>query len=435
MKSFGLAGKTAQAFIDSKLTPLIVGASVLLGLGAVVLLPREEEPQIIVPMIDVFVQMPGASAKEVEERVTKPMEKLLWEVPGVEYIYSTSSPGFAMAIVRFYVGEDEADAIVRLNQKMFANFDLIPPGASPPLVKPRSIDDVPILSFTLWSQTHDHFTLRKVAAQLHDEIKQVSDVSEVTIIGGQRRQVKVVLDAAKMAAYGVAPAGIVQRLELTNQESASGSFSSVNQEFLVETGGFLRDASEVRRVVISVHDGRPVFLADVARIEDGPEEVSNYVLFGLGPAAEFSHDIAGRSHQELSDLAGSSGSYPAVTISVSKRKGTNATVIANRVIEKVESSRAALIPNGIEVTVTRNYGETAKEKSDELLFHMMIAIVSVTVLIWFTLGSSPTFPMSVTLLIPRFIVTIFRMNKFIESTQSTSQLNHPNFPPPSSAPF
>jgi len=177
MKSIGLAGKAAQAFIDSKLTPLIVGASVLLGLGAVVLLPREEEPQIIVPMIDIFVQMPGASAKEVEERVTKPMEKLLWEIPGVEYIYSTSSAGFAMSIVRFYVGENEEDAIVKLNQKMFANFDLIPPGASPPLVKPRSIDDVPILSLTLWSRTYDHYSLRRVAAQLHDEIKQVADVS------------------------------------------------------------------------------------------------------------------------------------------------------------------------------------------------------------------------------------------------------------------
>ena len=386
MKSFGLAGKTAQAFIDSKLTPLIVGASVLLGLGAVVLLPREEEPQIIVPMIDVFVQMPGAGAKEVEERVTKPMEKLLWEIPGVEYIYSTSSPGFAMAIVRFYVGEDEADAIVRLNQKMFANFDLIPHGASPPLVKPRSIDDVPILSFTLWSQTLDHYTLRRVAAQLHDEIKQVSDVSEVTIIGGQRRQVKVILDTARMAAYGVAPASIVRRLTLANQESASGSFSSINREFLVETGGFLKDANDVRRVVISVHNGQPVFLGDVARIEDGPEEASDYVLFGLGPSAEFSHDIAGRSHQALSDSVGSSEIYPAVTISVSKRKGTNATDIANRVIEKVERSRAALIPSGIEVTVTRNYGETAKEKSDELLFHMLLAIISVTILIWLTLG-------------------------------------------------
>jgi len=176
----GLAGKAARAFIRSKLTSLIVVASILLGLGAVVMLPREEEPQIIVPMIDVFVEMPGASAKEVEERVTKPMEKLLWEVPGVEYIYSTSSPGMAMAVVRFYVGQNEEDAIVRLNQKMLSNFDLIPPGASQPLVKPRSIDDVPILALTLSSDRYDHFTLRRVATQVHDQIKEINDVSEVS---------------------------------------------------------------------------------------------------------------------------------------------------------------------------------------------------------------------------------------------------------------
>ena len=162
----GLAGKLARAFIDSRLTPLVIAASLLLGLGAVMLLPREEEPQIIVPMIDVFVQMPGASAKEVEERVSKPMEKLLWEVPGVEYIYSTSSPGYAMAVVRFYVGQNEEASIVRLNQKMSANFDLIPPGASLPIVKPRSIDDVPILALTLSSNAYDHSMLRRVAAQM-----------------------------------------------------------------------------------------------------------------------------------------------------------------------------------------------------------------------------------------------------------------------------
>src|SRR5678815_3127115 len=174
----GLAGKLARAFIDSRLTPLVVVASILLGIGAVLLLPREEEPQIIVPMIDVFVQMPGATAREIEERVTRPMEKLIWEVPGVEYIYSTSSPGMAMAVVRFRVGENEENSIVRLNQKMSANLDLIPPGASLPLIKPRSIDDVPILALTLSSRVYDHFTLRRIAAQLHDDIKQVPSVSE-----------------------------------------------------------------------------------------------------------------------------------------------------------------------------------------------------------------------------------------------------------------
>ena len=179
----GIAGGLAGVFIQSKLTPLMIVAAVLLGIGAVQLLPREEEPQIVVPMIDVLVEMPGAGAREVEERVTRPMEKLLWEIPGVEYVYSTSSPGSALAIVRFRVGEDEEGAIVRLNQKLLANYDLIPPGASGPLVKPRSIDDVPVLSLTLWSERYDSATLRRVAAQVHDAVKEVPDVSEVKIIG------------------------------------------------------------------------------------------------------------------------------------------------------------------------------------------------------------------------------------------------------------
>src|SRR5215470_12589273 len=205
----GLAGRLAKAFIGSRLTPLIIVAAILLGAGAVVLLPREEEPQIVVPMIDVFVQMPGASAKEVEERVTKPMEKLLWEIPGVEYIYSTSSPGMSLAIVRFYVGQDEEKSIVRLNQKLLANFDLIPPGASQPLVKPRSIDDVPVLALTLSSRRYGDYELRRIAAQVHDAVKQAPDVSAVNLIGGQRREVRIVLDAARLAAYAMAPLQVV----------------------------------------------------------------------------------------------------------------------------------------------------------------------------------------------------------------------------------
>ncbi|HSB11689.1 MAG TPA: efflux RND transporter permease subunit, partial [Blastocatellia bacterium] len=386
--ALGPAGRLARTFINSKLTPLIIAAAVLLGLGAVLLLPREEEPQIIVPMIDVMVQMPGASAKEVEERVTKPMEKLLWEVPGVEYIYSTSSPGSSMAIVRFYVGQNEEAAIVRLNQKMFANFDLIPPGASQPLVKPRSIDDVPILALTLASNRYDHFTLRRIAAQLHDQIKEVQDVSEVKLIGGQRRQVRVTLDEARMAGYGVAPAMLVPALEQTNRQLQSGTFSSNNREFLVETGGFLHTAEEVGSVVVSVYNNHPVYLRDVAKIEDGPEEAADYVLYGSGPASSVVPPLSGESArpEEIAAESDTANVQPAVTISVSKRKGTNAIQVADRVTDKVNELKGSLIPGDVQVAVTRNYGETASEKSNELLFHMMIAILSVTALIWLVLG-------------------------------------------------
>jgi multidrug efflux pump subunit AcrB len=359
----GIAGRLASAFIDSKLTPLVIGASILIGIGAVLLLPREEEPQIIVPMVDVFVEMPGASPKEVEQRVTTPMEKLLWEIPGVEYVYSTSSPGTSMVVVRFKVGENEENALVRLNEKLHANADRIPPGAIGPLVKPRSIDDVPVLAFTLSSDRYDHFALRRVAAELQTEIKQVENVSEVTIIGGTRRQLRVKIDPAKIAGYGLTPARLLAMLQQANSETSSGAFSSGDREVLVKTSGFLRDADDAKRVVVAVTNGHPVYLGDVASITDGPEEPADYVYFGSGDAVR-----------------------PAVTISVSKRKGANATKLTRLVESKVDSLRGVIIPSDVRVVVTRNYGETAAEKSNELLFHMLLAILSVALLIGLTLG-------------------------------------------------
>jgi multidrug efflux pump subunit AcrB len=360
----GPAGRFARAFIDSKLTPLVILASLALGTFAVLMLPREEEPQIKVPMIDIFVGMPGASAREVEERVTKPMEKLLWEIPGVEYIYSTSSPGGAMAVVRFYVGEDEEDSIVKLNQKMFANFDLIPPGATPPLIKPRSIDDVPILALTLWSRRYGPFELRRIAAQVHDFIKQVPDVSAVEIIGGQRREIRVTLDEARLAAYALTPLEIHQALAAANRRLPAGSFAAANREFVLETGDFLRNASEVASVVVGVFQNKPVYLRDVARVEDGGEEPAQYVHY-----------------------AGRDGAFhPAVTLAVSKRKATNAITVAHNVLARVEKLRGSVIPPEVELTITRHYGETAAEKSNELLLHMMIAVISVSLLIGVTLG-------------------------------------------------
>ena len=376
MNELGFAGRLAKKFINSKLTPLIITASVLLGIGAIYMLPREEEPQIVVPMIDVMVQMPGATPKEVEERVTKPMEKLLWEIPGVEYIYSTSSPGASIAIVRFKVGWNEEDAIVHLNQKLFANADIIPEGASRPLVKLRSIDDVPILALTLSGSSYDHFTLRRVAAQITDQIKEVPDVSDVDIIGGQRRQVRVLLDDAKMSSRGLAPAAIIPMLQRSNQQQLSGTISQQNREAVVQTGDFLRSADDVGDVVVGVFGDRPVYLRDVATVVDGPEEPADYVMYGQ-TASDKDGIGAGSSSDPLE---------PAVTIAVSKRMGTNAIEIANKVLAKVESLKGTYIPDDVRVTTTRNYGETASEKSNNLLFHMLISIVSVSILIMLVLG-------------------------------------------------
>jgi len=362
-RPYGLAGRIAKVWINSKLTPVVIVASLLIGAFSVMRLPREEEPQIIVPMIDVFVQMPGSTAKEVEERVTKPMEQLLWEIPGVEYIYSTTQPGSAMAIVRFKVGEDEERSIVRLNQKLHAHYDLIPPGASEPLMKPRSIDDVPILALTLHSKRYNDFQLRQLAAELHDAIKQVGDVSEVKLIGGQRRELKVTLDAGKLSAYNLSPLQIAGALGMSNQTSPAGKASSGNREFQIETAGFLADPRDARRLVVSVHDGRPVYLGDVAAIEDGGEEPVQYVEFARDGKFE-----------------------PAVTISIAKRKGANAITVVDHVLQRVDKLKGRLIPAGIEVSITRNYGQTAAEKSNGLFFHMAIGVVSVSLLIALVLG-------------------------------------------------
>ena len=359
----GLAGGLAESFIESKLTPLVIAASLLIGLGAVMLLPREEEPQIVVPMVDVFVEMPGASPKEVEQRVTTPMERLLWEIPGVEYIYSTSSAGTSMAVVRFKVGENEEDALVRLNEKLHANADRIPPGAIGPLVKPRSIDDVPVLALTLASDRYDHFMLRRIAAELQTGIKQIANVSEVTIIGGTRRQLRIQIDPARLAAHGLSPARVAAVLQQANSEISSGTFASDDRDVLVKTGGFIRDADDARRIIVAAAGGRPVYLGDVATIIDGTEEPADYVFSGTRDSVR-----------------------PAVTISVAKRKGANATELTRLVERKVDGLRGIVIPADVEVAVTRNYGETAAEKSNELLFHMLLAVLSVTILIGFTLG-------------------------------------------------
>jgi multidrug efflux pump subunit AcrB len=368
----GLAGRLAQTFINSKLTPLFILAALALGAFAVLKTPREEEPQIVVPMLDVFVEMPGASAEEVKERITIPMEKLLREVSNVEYVYSISRPGLSLVIVRFYVGQKEEDAIVRTYNKLYSNFDLIPPGASRPLIKVRSIDDVPILALTLWGPHYDAYRLRQIAGELEHALKQIDDVAETRIIGGQPRQVRVLLDTGRLAAYGLNPGALVDHLQLANSKALAGSFAHGNQEFEVEAGRFLASAAELNQVVVGVDQGHPVYLRDVAqRIEDGPAEPDSYVLFA---------NAAGAGKKAMA------GEYPAVTITVAKRKGTNATIIAGRALAKVDSLRGYLLPSDLNLTVTRNYGETAKDKSDELLRHLFIATLSVTLLVALALG-------------------------------------------------
>jgi multidrug efflux pump subunit AcrB len=365
----GLAGRLAATFIPSKLTPLLIVGSIALGAFAIVALPREEEPQIIVPMVDVFVALAGASPAEVEQRVTRPMEKLLWEVPGVEYLYSTSSPGQSMVIVRFLVGEDEERALVRLNQKLQANFDRIPPGASPPIVKPRSIDDVPIAAVTLWGDGYEDDLLRSLAVQLREALAEVPDVSEVTVLGGRPREIAVEVDPARLAAAAIDPVQLSRTLEAANTRTTGTGPVSGGDVVRLEAGRHLEAVGAVRDVVVSAQHGRSIRLGDVARVTDTDAPPTSYVRF-------YSRD---------------SGSHPAVTLAVAKRKGANAITVAHQVEAKLAAVRPMLLPASLHVTVTRNYGETAAEKSNELLYHMFLAVLSVSVLIALALGLKEAF--------------------------------------------
>src|SRR5262245_48367040 len=263
-RAMGLAGRIAHRFINSKLTPLLIVAALMLGAFSILKTPREEEPQIVVPMLDVFVQMPGASPDEVAQRVSLPMERLLREVPRVEYIYSISHPGMSMLVVRFYVGTKEEDAIVQTYNKLYSNVDRIPTGVSQPIIKVRSIDDVPILALTLWGKGYDSYHLRQIAGELENSLKPLDGVSETTIIGGEPRQVRVVLDTQRLTAYGLTPGAIVTQLQNTNSRSQAGSFARANREFQVEAGTFFISLEDLNQVVVGIHAGRPVYLRDVA---------------------------------------------------------------------------------------------------------------------------------------------------------------------------
>ncbi len=369
----GVAGQLAHAFLNSKLTPLFIAAALALGIFAVLVIPREEEPQILVPMLDIATAMPGASPSEIEERVTAPIETLIHEIPGVEYVYSTSMPGQSLVIARFKVGTRQEDALVKVYDKLYANAELLPPGATRPLVKARSIDDVPILSLTFWGAHYDGAQLRAIAAEVQHSVQQGTDVSEVTLIGGQPRALLVRLDATKLTAYGLSPAVVVERLQAANASLQAGSFAEDNREIRVDVGNLLTRREDAAQVVVGVAHGAPVLLGDVAQsITDGPDEPTNYVLFGTTALSA----AQGTAAQQ----------YPAVTLTVAKRKGTNATDIANAVLARVHAMQGTTIPADVQVTTTRNYGATAKAKSDELLEHLLLATLSVTFLVALFLG-------------------------------------------------
>ncbi|ODS51876.1 MAG: multidrug transporter AcrB [Acidobacteria bacterium SCN 69-37] len=359
----GVAGRLAAAFVNSRLTPLFIVASVALGGLAIAILPREEEPQIVVPMVDVVAAMPGASAAEVEQRLTRPIEKLLWEIPGVEYLYSTSSPGHALIIVRFLVGEDETAALVRLNHKLASHAAELPPGAQLPTVRARSIDDVPVMAVTISGDRYDDHDLRLVAGQLGDALKDVPNVSEVTLIGGRGRRVQVDLDPVRLGTYGLDPLVVREAVAAANVQVDVAGLVTDGVGQALRVGRLVTSADDLRTLVVASHQGRPILLGDIATVTDGAASIESVVV---------AHDRE--------------RARPAVTLAIAKRQGVNAISLAHAIEARLDVLRGVVVPADVDVEITRNYGETAAEKSNELLFHMLVAIVSVSILIWRALG-------------------------------------------------
>ncbi|MFZ1612728.1 MAG: efflux RND transporter permease subunit [Holophaga sp.] len=360
----GLAGRLAKSFLHSKLTPLIVVASLMLGLLAVVLTPREEEPQIIVPMVDIYVPMPGASPKEIESQVTTPLEKRLWGISGVEYLYSTSLPNVAMITVRFKVNEPQEPSLVKIHQELMANPDLLPSGAMKPIVRLLTIDDVPFLGLTLHGQNQTPGQLRSLGEALARELGTVPNTAQVKVIGGAKRMVRIEPNPEKLRALGMSLGELQPALQTAESQLPAGALVDRNQRTVLEASGFVLEASELKRLVVSVKNGRPIYLGDVARVSDGPEPEPPIVLYGTQQG----------------------GFDSAVTVTLSKRTGSNATDLAEAVLRKVDALRGNLIPAELKVTVTRNYGETAGDKSNELIEHLLIATLSVVALIGLAMG-------------------------------------------------
>ncbi len=381
-KPTGLAGKAAAAFLDSKLTPLLVVASLLLGVFAVLVTPREEEPQIKVPMVDVFLQLPGASADEVERRLIGPLEKALFEIPGVEHVYSTAQPSGGMIIVRYLVGTDPDRAALAVHTKLAEHAGELPAGAAPPLVIPRGIDDVPAVAYTLWSTSATPLELRQVAHELRAELVRHPRVAQVQVLGGVRRAVGVRLDRERLAAHGVSILQVHQALAGLDWKLPAGSFAAGDVETEVEVGALFHSADEIAGAVVGMAgapgdpasgSARPVYLRDVAVVADGADEPSQYAWMTAGAAGAEKRLPAGLD-------------TPAVTLAIAKKAGTNAVELVAELDALVARLRGPVLPANVEVTKTRDYGFTADEKSSELMKHLGLATLSVVLLMAFALG-------------------------------------------------
>ncbi|HUW26150.1 MAG TPA: efflux RND transporter permease subunit [Gallionella sp.] len=373
----GISGRIARYFLHSQMTPLLALTAILLGAFAVIVTPREEEPQINVTMANVLIPYPGASSWDVAQTVATPAEQVLAQIAGVDHIYSVSQPGMAIITVQFKVGEEHIPSLVKLYDVVNSNVDWLPPtlGVGQPIIKAKGIDDVPMFALTLWREqaTGGGIELTQVAHAIEIELKRVPGTREVNTLGTTQRMVRVLLNPESLNAYQLTMQDVRAALQSANVSQNAGNLVQDNREVLVQTGSFLSNASEVKQLVIGVTAGKPVFLRDVAEVLDGADQPNSYVWFGTGVAAE-DKQIKAR------------GKFTAVTVAVTKKPGANAVEIADQLMQRVNELKGSIIPDDVQVSVTRNYGETANDKAMKLIQKLLFATLAVVVLVWFAMG-------------------------------------------------
>jgi multidrug efflux pump subunit AcrB len=370
----GATARLVKVFLLSKLPTIIILVSLLAGLMALLYTPREEDPQIKVPMVDILIRFPGASPTEVENLVVINLEKKLWEMEGLEDLYSQARDGFAIVTAKFKVGENLETSLFKVYNKVFSNQDQVPQGVTGWVVKPMSVNDVPIVTLTLYSNTVDDYELRRVADELLHRLQGIPDTGRSYVVAGRKRQVRVLADPARLAGHGLDLAALAQAIEVSNVNLPAGNFSRQDREYVVEAGPFLKSADEVANLLVGLNQGKPVYLKDVAQVIDGPEEATELSTIAFGPAEEAP---PGYERGKF---------YPAVTMAVAKRTGTNAVTVAQGIIDKLNQLKPEVIPPAIRVKVTRDYGATADEKVNELMRELLIAVLSITVLLTLFLG-------------------------------------------------
>lgn len=369
--SLGIAGHLAQTFINSALTPLLVFAAIVIGILGLLITPRQEDPQITVPMIDVYLQAPGFSSGQVASLAVEPLERMMTEIPGVEHVYSAARAGEGVVTVQFYVDEPMTASVVEVHEKIQSNLDKIPPGVHMPLVKPITIDDVPVVTITLWSEEVNEAALRAIAFSTMQRLKEVKNTGEAFITGGRKLQLKVEVLPERLTSYQITLDQVAQTIRAANAKQNVGHIEG-NRHFELYSGSFLNTAEDVEQLVIAVSNGSPVYLRDVANVTIAPQEMEQRVSYYSGPA-------------HFADLPAANGS-PAITIAMGKKEGSNGVDVAAGILTRLDELKRSQIPGNVEVAVTRNYGQTANDKVNELLSSLLGAAIAVSLLCWLTLG-------------------------------------------------